>query len=55
MCPFLQDVRCVTPSLTEFPDGLKPSALARQMNLKQAMRFLPESAFQNRIASVNLV
>lgn len=30
MCPFLQHVRCVTPSLTEFPDGLKPSVLARQ-------------------------
>lgn len=55
LCPFLQHVRCVTPSLTEFPDGLKPSALARQMNLKQAMRFLLESAFQDRTALVNLV
>lgn len=40
LCPLLQTVRCVTPSLSEFPDGLKPSVLARQMNLKQAMRFL---------------
>lgn len=35
----------VCPCLTEFPDGLKPSAPARQMNLKQAMTFLRKSAF----------
>lgn len=29
LCPFLQHVRCVSPSLTEFPDGLKPSALGQ--------------------------
>lgn len=55
LCPFLQRVRCVTPSLTEFPDGLKPSAAASRMNLKQAMRFLRKSAFQDRTALLNLV
>lgn len=30
---FLQDVRCMTTSLSEFPDGLWPSA--RRMNLKR--------------------
>lgn len=49
LCPFVLHVRCVTASLTEFPDGLKPSAPSRQTNLKQAMRFLPKSAFQGGI------
>lgn len=32
---FLQDVRCMSTSLSEFPDGLWPSAQARRMNLKR--------------------
>lgn len=52
LCRFLQNVRCVTPRC---PDGLKPSALARQMNPKQAVTFLLQSAFRDRIALVNLM
>ena len=51
LCRFLQIVRCVTP---RFPDGLKPSAPARQMNPKQAVTFLLQSAFRDRIALENL-